>query len=60
MIDIKNDKSILDFSEIDNALNEAKKMATYKGQVKNKRGYEVYEELKKENIFLKLFVIIGL
>lgn len=48
MVDIKNDKSTLDFTEIDKALKDAEKMATYKGQVKNKRGYEVYQELKKE------------
>lgn len=48
MVDIKNDKSVLDFSGIDQALKDAEKMATYKGQVKNKKGHEVYQELKNE------------
>lgn len=48
MIDIRNDKSILDFTGIDEALKEAEKMATYKGEIKNKKGYAVYQEIKDE------------
>jgi len=47
MIDIKNDKSTLDFSNVDNALNDALKMTTYKGQVKNPAGYQTYQEMQK-------------
>jgi hypothetical protein len=46
MVDIKDDKSFLDFSGIDEALQEAKKMATYKGQIKNEKGYEIYQKIK--------------
>jgi len=48
MVDIRNDSSVLDFKNIDSALLEAEKLATYKGQVKNKKGYDVYQELKDE------------
>jgi len=48
MVDIRNDSSVLDFKGIDEALNEAQKLATYKGQVKNKKGYDVYQELRDE------------
>lgn len=45
MVDIRNDKNILDFKDIDNALNDAKKSATYKGQIKNQKGYETYQKI---------------
>jgi hypothetical protein len=48
MVDIRNDSQVLDFKGIDDALNEAQKLATYKGQVKNKKGYDVYQELRDE------------
>jgi len=48
MVDIKNDKAVLDFEKIDQALKDAEKMATFKGQVKNKKGHEIYQELRDE------------
>ena len=46
MVDIANDKSVLDFQGIDNALKEAEKMATYKGKVVNEEGFKVYEKIR--------------
>ena len=46
MVDIKNDKSVLDFKDIDKAVNEAEKFTTYKGQIKNQRGAEIHKEIK--------------
>jgi hypothetical protein len=40
MVDIKNDKTVLDFAGIDNAINNAINKVTYKGQVKNKDAAE--------------------
>jgi hypothetical protein len=48
MVDIRSDKSLLDFKGLDDALTEAEKLATFKGQVKNKKGYDVYQEIKDE------------
>jgi len=46
IMDITNDKSILDFSDVDQALADAQKLSTYKGQIKNQRGYETYQKMK--------------
>lgn len=48
MVDIRNDSKVLDFKGLDDALTEAEKLATYKGQVKNKKGYDVYQEIRDE------------
>jgi hypothetical protein len=46
IMDITNDKSILDFANIDQALADAQKLSTFKGQIKNQRGYETYQKMK--------------
>jgi hypothetical protein len=46
IMDITNDKSILDFSDVDQALADAQKLSTYKGQIKNQSGYETYQKMK--------------
>ena len=46
IMDITNDKSILDFSDVDQALADAQKLSTYKGQIKNQNGYETYQKMK--------------
>lgn len=48
MVDISNDKSILDFNGIDDAINNALGKVTYKGQVKNQKGAEVLQAIKSE------------
>ena len=45
MVDIKNDKSVLDFKDIDKAVKDAEKFVTYKGQIKNQRGAEIHKEI---------------
>ena len=46
MIDITNDKNILDFADVDKALNDAQKLNTFKGQIVNQRGYETYQKMQ--------------
>lgn len=46
MIPIKGDKSVLSFSGIDKALNEAANIATYKGQVKNASASKSLEQMR--------------
>ncbi len=46
MIDIRNDASQLRFDKIDDAIDRAFSMATYKGQVKNKAAAESLSEIK--------------
>jgi len=48
MVDIKKDKSVLDFGGIDQALNDAQKMTTFKGQIKNPNGYQVMQQIQDE------------
>jgi hypothetical protein len=46
MEDISKDKSILSFDEITNKLNEAKDIATYKGQTTNPNAVKALQEIK--------------
>jgi len=46
IMDITNDKSILDFSDVDKALSDAQKLNTFKGQIVNQRGYETYQKMQ--------------
>ena len=48
MVDIKNDKSVLDFAGIDKALTNAESMAYYKGKIKDKTAANVLEDMKKK------------
>jgi hypothetical protein len=48
MVDITKDKSVLDFGGIDQALNDAQKMTTFKGQIKNPNGYQVMQQIQDE------------
>jgi len=48
MVDIKNDKSVLGFNDVDQALNDAKKMSTFGTQIKNQKAYETYQTLQNE------------
>jgi len=48
MVDITKDKSVLDFGGIDQALNDAQKMTTFKGQIKNPDGYKVMQQMQEE------------
>jgi len=55
MVDIKNDKSVLGFNDVDQALLDAQKMSTYKGQIKNEKAYEAYQNIQDEvNAWKKL------
>lgn len=47
MIDISKDKTILDFANIDKAIDDATNLVTFKGQIKNKIGYEKLQEVKE-------------
>lgn len=47
MVDIKNDKTVLDFSGIDKSLVDAANKTSYKGQVKNVRAAEKLKEVEK-------------
>jgi hypothetical protein len=46
MVNIKNDKSVLDFTGIDNAIKNAESMAYFKGKVKDKTAASVLEDMK--------------
>jgi hypothetical protein len=48
MVNIKNDKTVLDFTGIDNALKNAESMAYYKGKVKDQTAVNVLEDMKKK------------
>lgn len=45
MATVSNDKSILDFNGIDQAVNDAFKVATFKGQVKNTKAAQVQQAI---------------
>lgn len=47
MVNIKNDKSILDFTDIDNSIAKATDRVTFKGKVTNKYGISKVEEAQK-------------
>jgi len=46
MVNIKNDKSVLDFTGIDQALKDAENMAYYKGKIKDKTAASVLDNMK--------------
>jgi len=46
MVNIKNDKSVLNFTGIDNAIKNAESMAYFKGKVKDKTAASVLEDMK--------------
>jgi len=46
MVNIKNDKTVLDFTGIDNAVKDAENMAYFKGKVKDKTAASVLEDMK--------------
>jgi hypothetical protein len=48
MVNIKNDKTVLDFTGIDNALKNAESMAYYKGKVKDPTAADVLQNMKAE------------
>ena len=48
MVNIKNDKTVLDFTGIDNALKNAESMAYYKGKVKDPTAADVLQKIKAE------------
>jgi hypothetical protein len=48
MVNIKNDRSILDFSGIDNSLSKALNDVTFKGEVKDEAGAKVLQTINKE------------
>ena len=48
MVDIKNDKTVLDFTGIDNALKNAESMAYFKGKVKDPTAADVLQNMKAE------------
>ena len=48
MVDIKNDKTVLDFTGIDKALTNAESMAYYKGKIKDQTAANVLEDMKKK------------
>jgi len=48
MVNIKNDKTVLDFTGIDNALKNAESMAYYKGKVKDQTAVNVLEDMRKK------------
>jgi hypothetical protein len=48
MVNIKNDKTVLDFTGIDNALKNAESMAYYKGKIKDKTAANVLEDMRKK------------
>ncbi len=48
MVNIKNDKTVLDFAGIDNALKNAESMAYYKGKIKDQTAANVLEDMKKK------------
>ena len=46
MVNIKNDKSVLNFTGIDQALKDAENMAYYKGKIKDKTAASVLDNMK--------------
>lgn len=48
MVDIANDKSVLDFKSIDQALQSADSVVSYKGQIKNAKGAQLVESIGDE------------
>jgi len=48
MVNIKNDKTVLDFTGIDNALKNAESMAYYKGKIKDQTAANVLQDMKKK------------
>ena len=48
MVDISNDKSILDFGDIDNALDKALKETTFHGQIIDEAAHSHLENLKEK------------
>lgn len=46
MVDIKNDRTVLDFSGIDNALSNGFDTVTFKGHVKNQKGANALSEVQ--------------
>ena len=48
MVNIKNDKTVLDFTGIDKALANAESMAYYKGKIKDQTAANVLEDMKKK------------
>jgi len=48
MVNIKNDKTVLDFTGIDKALKNAESMAYYKGKIKDQTAANVLEDIKKK------------
>lgn len=45
MANVKNDKTVLSFNDIDSAINDAMSLATYKGQVKNPEAAKAVQEI---------------
>lgn len=48
MSNIKNDKTVLNFSDIDNALNDAMNVASYKGQIKNQEAANALGKISQQ------------
>lgn len=48
MVNIKNDRTVLDFTGIDKALASAESMAYYKGKIKDQTAANVLEDIKKK------------
>jgi hypothetical protein len=48
MTDISADKSVLDFKDIDKALNEAKNSISFKGKTKDDVAAQIHDDLSKE------------
>ncbi len=45
MAQVSGDKSVLDFSNIDNAINDAANAVTFKGQIKNTKAAQVQQDI---------------
>jgi hypothetical protein len=48
MVNIKNDKTVLDFIGIDQALTNAENMVSFKGKIKDQTAFNVLEDMKKK------------
>lgn len=48
MVDIKNDKAILDLGGVENAIKDAMDMVSFKGQVKNTKAAEAVQKINDE------------
>lgn len=48
MANIKNDKTVLDFADVDKALDDALNVATYKGQVKNPEAANAIGKIRQQ------------